>query len=356
MSPDHRHESTDPPRPENLLNSLQDLNKRSLFNADRQFTAVSTGFAELDAAIGGGFRAGQLILISGRAGIGKTALTLQLARNMASDGGAPCLYICYEHPTDYLLARLISMESTDFPRAPNGDGLRYTDIMRMLASPTNPQSQSQTPLQPNSPPPDFLALMQADRRGARALERIATYGERLLLMKGSSYTTRVPVITDLVRSISQPGGIAAGRTPILFIDYLQKIASTTPHTNEVARNIAEVEALKELALSQQIIVVAIAAADDEGLKAPRLHAEHLVASASLVYEADLIIIMNEKYDITDPRQLEFNKANVEQFHNYVVLSLEKNRFNAGQIDLEVRKQLQYSMFSRDMRRLNSKIG
>ena len=67
-------------------------------------------------------------------------------------------------------------------------------------------------------------------------------------------------------------------------------------------------------------------------------------------------MMNEKYDIVDRRQIEFNKANAEQFHNYVVLSLEKNRFNAGQIDLEARKVLQYSMFGRDMPRLNSKMG
>lgn len=330
----------EPETPQSLMSVLSNLNTRSR-STTPQFSALSTGFAELDSAIGGGLRPGQLILVSGRAGIGKTALTLQLARNLASTGRAACLYICYEHPTDYLLARLISMESADFSHGSHGDGLRYPEIMAMLESKDQDAAQ----------PADFLTNMRADRRGQRALQRISRYGERLLLLKGSSYTTGVPAIVDLVRRMLSPGGISEGRTPIVFVDYLQKIASSTPHTDEVARNISEVEALKELALNQQVVVIAIAAADASGLKASRLQVEHLLAGAALAYEADVIIMMNEKYELIDRKKIDYNSHNAEQFRNYLVLSLEKNRFNAGQIELEVRKLLQYSMFGPEMRRL-----
>ena len=46
---------------------------------------VSTGWAALDRAMGGGLRRGQLTVIAGRPGMGKTAILLELARSLALD-------------------------------------------------------------------------------------------------------------------------------------------------------------------------------------------------------------------------------------------------------------------------------
>ena len=55
-----------------------------------------TGFDVLDDHLTGGFRSGDLILLGGPQGMGKTTWALQVARNIAADG-RPVVYFCYEH-------------------------------------------------------------------------------------------------------------------------------------------------------------------------------------------------------------------------------------------------------------------
>ena len=51
------------------------------------------------------------MLIGGAQGTGKTTMALQMARNVASSGQANVLYICFEHEEQYLLNRLVALES-----------------------------------------------------------------------------------------------------------------------------------------------------------------------------------------------------------------------------------------------------
>lgn len=47
---------------------------------------VSTGYIDMDGILGGGFHAGNLVIIAGRPGWGKTSFMLNLAANMATNG------------------------------------------------------------------------------------------------------------------------------------------------------------------------------------------------------------------------------------------------------------------------------
>jgi replicative DNA helicase len=314
----------------------------------QEFTVISTGFAELDLAIGGGFRQDQLILLSGPAGVGKTSLTMQIARNMASSRQAVCLFACYEHKTDDLAQRLISMESVGTDEGAPGEGLRLRDITDLVNAQPDLQQHGENHQ-------GFLAAVRQDPRGARALDRISHYSRDLLFMKGSSYSTTVQTLANAVGQMRAPGGVAEGRPVVLFVDYLQKIAASTPHTQEEARNVEAIEGLKELALGQGIIVVSIVAAQVEGLKAQRMRLENLLASAELAYEADIIMVMNDKFDVVDRQHVEYNRYNAQLFHQYVVLSLEKNRMGSGLVDLEIRKQLQYCRFRPGAERVKEKL-
>src|SRR5262249_35843838 len=76
------------------------------------FRTVATGFVPLDEVLAGGLHAGDLILIAGAPGTGKTTLSLQMARNVALAGRAVCLYVCFDHDELHLLNRLIALESS----------------------------------------------------------------------------------------------------------------------------------------------------------------------------------------------------------------------------------------------------
>ena len=70
---------------------------------------VLTGFEPLDELLAGGIRPGELMLLGGKPGVGKTIACLQAARAMARQG-VVVVYLCYEHDDVTLLTRLLSCE------------------------------------------------------------------------------------------------------------------------------------------------------------------------------------------------------------------------------------------------------
>src|SRR5450756_2315813 len=100
--------------PRSALDVLVDLNDRISSGNLADYQAVPLGFTPLDKTIGGGLRPGELLLIGGAQGTGKTTMPLQMARNVASGGQANVLYICFEHEEHYLLNRMIAMESVSY--------------------------------------------------------------------------------------------------------------------------------------------------------------------------------------------------------------------------------------------------
>lgn len=71
--------------------SCVDLKRREEMFKMGKINGVTTGFKELDRLLGG-FQNGELIIIGGRPGMGKTALMLKMARAAAESGKAPCIY------------------------------------------------------------------------------------------------------------------------------------------------------------------------------------------------------------------------------------------------------------------------
>ena len=67
---------------------------------------ISTGFLEIDGMISGGFRAGELYILAGRPAMGKTALGLQIAMEVARK--TPVALFSLEMPSEQLCGRLIS--------------------------------------------------------------------------------------------------------------------------------------------------------------------------------------------------------------------------------------------------------
>ena len=73
-------------------------------------TGVTSGYTELDE-ITAGLQSSDLIILASRPSMGKTALTLCMARNAAVKGSTPVLYFSLEMSTEQLAQRLLCAEA-----------------------------------------------------------------------------------------------------------------------------------------------------------------------------------------------------------------------------------------------------
>ncbi len=73
-------------------------------------SGIPSGFDKLDK-LTSGWQPSDLIIVAARPGMGKTALTLSMARNMAVNSGAPVAFFSLEMSSVQLITRLISSET-----------------------------------------------------------------------------------------------------------------------------------------------------------------------------------------------------------------------------------------------------
>lgn len=91
-----------------LANTLKEIEANQ--NSQDDAMGVVTGFNDLDARTGG-FQKGTLLILAARPAMGKTALALTMARNMAVDFNKPVAIFSLEMTATELMSRLIAAES-----------------------------------------------------------------------------------------------------------------------------------------------------------------------------------------------------------------------------------------------------
>jgi replicative DNA helicase len=326
--------------PHSMIEVLGTLSDKVTRGALGEYQPIPLGFTPLDKSLGGGMRAGELVLIGGAQGTGKTTLALQIARNIAIGGQATVLYICFEHDDDFLLNRLLALESVIDHMPQPSNGLKLNDVRREVVA---------TSLAQGSAEPSELA---ANPRLRASLDKINRYGQNLFLMRGTQTAT---TIDNMRRLVEQHRAMSPSRPLVVFVDYLQKVPVIPDPTSETERVTVVVNGLKDLALSQGVTVVSIVAADKEGLKASRLRNHHLRGSSAINYEADVIMILNEKYNIVAKVNIEFNPYQAQRFRDWIVLTVEKNRSGQHSVDIEFEKHFEYACFDPTGRTVQEKL-
>ena len=158
-----------------------------------------------------------------------------------------------------------------------------------------------------------------------------------MLVTGSGAHTDVNAIRDVTREFE-------GQPVALFVDYVQKVPVFPMVAREGERVGRVIEGLKQLALDQKLVVVAIAAADQAGLDARRLHLRHFRGSTALAYEADAVVVLNDKLAVVSRAHLAYSPTRAEEFHRQVVFSVEKNRNGSPDINLEFEKDFGHYRF------------
>jgi replicative DNA helicase len=285
----------------------------------------ATGFTPLDTYLSGGVRPGELTLLGGPQGLGKTTFALQVARRAAAEGHS-VVYVSYEHDAANLLERIIAAEAGE--RA-GIDAIPLKAVRALLEGDGTAASLS-----------DRLAGTPG---GAEALAAVSRDLDRVHVLRAGVDTS----VADVARA-AKLASVEGHGVPLVIIDYVQKMAAAVVTSDEEARMAHVAGELKDLALSLEVPVLAISASDAVGIaEGKRLRTQNLRGASALAYEADVVLVLNEKYDVVARHHLVYGAANAERFRSFAVLSIEKNRGGLAGVDLEFRKRFDQARYERD---------
>ncbi len=292
-----------------------------------------TGFGGLDPVIGGGLRSGGLCLLAGPQGLGKTTFAIQLTRNIVREG-RPVIYFSYEHDPEDLIEKLVALEAGELD---DTNQSRLTAIREAFDAVGGGSMEER---------------LDAVVGGTEALSQVRKYADLLYVHRSTGTATDLAAIRKAVDTTHHLTGLS----PMVVVDYLQKVLVPDGPAEEAERTTTVVEGLKDLAIDAAVPVLAIVAADKAALETGRrMRVNHLRGSSALAYEADVVLILNGKYDIVARHHLTYNLGNAERFREWAVLSVEKNRFGRDGVELEFRKRFDQGRFEATGNTVNEQL-
>lgn len=292
-----------------------------------------TGFSALDWALSGGFRSGELVLLGGAQGTGKTTFALQMMLNLTTTGHN-AVYFSFDHDNHTLIERLIVMEAAEIAGAMGVQlkSVREAFEVRDRGEPTIEGRLSKT------------------EGGVEAIEALREHGQRLHLHRSKSSDTDVETIKEVIVKLQED----TGQVPFVVVDTLQKVHFDAPmRLSEDERVTLVAEALKDLTLELAVPILGIVAGGPTSGK--RMRIQDLRGSSSVAIPADVVLILNEKFDVVARHHLVYNLASAERFRNWVVMSIEKNRNGVDKVNLEFEKAFKQGRFNPDGGRVEEEL-
>ena len=323
--------------PRTLAQVIDEADEKIMAGDLMDYVPIPTGFDPMDGLIGGGLRKTELTLLGGAQGIGKTIATLQVARNIAMRPDQYAFYLSYEHTEAHLMHRLLCLESINPPEIDLRNGLKLRDMYQIIVA-----QRAKKFMGRGSGQGTLQNILNEHPKTAPAINRMLRYSDRLIMLKASPAVTNLRSIKEMVARLCD----ATGGNVTVFVDYLQKIAVHPERPRDENDKVTIiVEGLKDIALSLDVPVWSIVAADREGLKSKRIHLYHLRGSSALDYESDIALIMNNKYQILAKDHVSFNPYTAKQYRNWVVWTVEKNRAGRAMMDIEFELHAQNFAFN-----------
>jgi replicative DNA helicase len=302
--------------PASLAQIMEDVTQQEARGEVGRFWAMGTGFTPLDEVLNGGVRPGELVILAGAFGVGKTIIALQMARNMVqSSQDSAALYVCFEHDRSHLLSRLLCLES-----AAQGYENHALTLRRLNELTTSTPGTG-----------GMMSRLRTIPRYIPLMNKIDKYAGRMYLVKANGGSSTLDQIRVWVQELRATGV----QQVLLVVDYLQKIPVGRSLTeNEAETTTFLAQGLKDLAMTMGVQVIAIAAADRSGLKSKRMRLSDLRGSSAIQYEADIGLVLNNKFTIVSREHMVYNITRAEAMRNFVVLSVEKNRAGVNAVDME----------------------
>lgn len=174
---------------------------------------IPTGLAGVDEALGGGLRCGDLITLGALSSTGKTTLAVQFADTIAASG-RPVLFVTIEQSAEEIVSKSVSRLVREIPRHNGGWLTISSDKM------TSPAERER--------------WQREDHDKAEAFGvACARYGDEIAPHLNIMEGIRQPSVED-VRYVAEMMGDhdEGGRVPVVFIDYLQLMASPDEHLSD----------------------------------------------------------------------------------------------------------------------------
>lgn len=258
--------------------------------------AIPTGFASLDAALGGGLQQG-LYILGAVSSLGKTTMALQIADFIAQSGAAPVLYYTLEMTQNQLISRSLS---------------RLT-FLRALAQGDYQQAQSlawtsQAILKgwEHGGDPARVELLRD------CLRSYAGWASNISFVD-ASLTGGQPSASQIDADIAyfvKTHGVA----PVVFVDYLQIMASDGERWDERKATKESVKALKNAAMAYDTPIFLISSFNRAAYDSPVSQSSYK-ESGDIEYSADALLGLQFKgvgesgFNIqeaknSEPRQIE----------------------------------------------------
>ncbi|MEO5662261.1 MAG: DnaB-like helicase C-terminal domain-containing protein [Nocardioides sp.] len=292
-----------------------------------------TGFGDLDPLIGGGLRSGGLTLLAGPHGLGKTTFAVQVCRNVVRTG-RPVIYFSYEHEAEDLFQKLLAMEAGELDTSSRA---RLTEIRDAF------EGDQVSPLE------ERLRVVPG---AVQALANVRSYAELMYVHRSTGSRTDLAAIRRQIEVVREETGVM----PLVVVDYLQKVLVPDGPAEEAERTTTIVEGLKDLAIDIAAPVLTIVAAEKEALQSgTRMRMRHLRGSSALAYEADVVLVLNNKVDIVARHHLMYDLGNTERFREWAILGIEKNRFGRDGIELEYKKRFDQGRFESEGRAVSEQL-
>lgn len=231
-------------------------------NADTP--AISTGFKTLDEVLEGGLYEG-LTVVGGISSLGKTTIVLQIADQIAQQG-RDVLIFSLEMDKNELMAKSISRE-TLLEVERQGKSTRLAKTNRGITAGFRYKNYSQEEL-------DIIETAQCN---------YSEYAQNIYIRVGFGNMGHKEIREAVKKHVT-----ITGRTPVVFVDYLQIMAKPDIHaTDKQSVDINTME-LKRISRDYKTPVVAVSSVNRANYLTP-IDFESFKESGAVEYSADLVL-------------------------------------------------------------------
>lgn len=230
----------------------------------------STGIQALDDILDGGLHP-ELYILGAATGVGKTALSLQIADHIAATYHVPVLYIALEMSRNELIARSISRIASQ-----HVDDKDFKDLMGFS---------------------DYEILAG---KVSNEEKRLLDYAVKDYFATAGDYVRVVESIANTTLAEAERGVKAikaeTGQAPLLIVDYLQMLPIPEPHMSDMQAIDYNIRTLKRLSRDEKIPVWLISSLNREATKTGKVTAEAAKGSGGIEYTAGVLIGMAKPKD------------------------------------------------------------